>query len=92
MKDEELEIEEPTGKFILDNLPFEKRFQAANGMYVHYSDVCTLLKKYYESKVNKLNKADVISSFACFDDDNECTEQCGLCKHVANGLKQANGL
>lgn len=59
MKDEELEIEEPTGKFILDNLPFEKRFQTANGMYIHYSDVCQLLKKYHESKVKKLNKADV---------------------------------
>lgn len=59
MKDEELEIEEPTGKFILDNLPFEKRFQTANGLYIHYSDVCQLLKKYHESKVKKLNKVDV---------------------------------
>lgn len=26
---DEIELEEPTGKFILDNLPFEKRFQTA---------------------------------------------------------------
>jgi hypothetical protein len=40
------EIQEPTGKFILDNLPFENRFQTANGLYIHYSDVCILLRKY----------------------------------------------
>lgn len=40
-----IEIEEPVGKFILDNLPLGKRFQTANGLYIHYSDVCTLLKK-----------------------------------------------
>lgn len=41
----ETPIDEPIGKFILDNLPFEKRFQTETGMYIHYSDVCTLLKK-----------------------------------------------
>lgn len=47
---EELEMEEPIGKFILDNLPIEKRFQTANGIYIHYADVCTLLKKYIKHK------------------------------------------
>jgi hypothetical protein len=36
--------------------------------------------------------ADVIKSFPCFDENNECTEQCGLCKHVENGIKQGNVL
>lgn len=58
---DEIELEEPTGKFILDNLPFEKRFQTANGLYIHYADVCTLLKKYHETNVKKLNKVDVIA-------------------------------
>ena len=53
------EIEEPTGKFVLDNLPFEKRFQTANGLYIHYADVCTLLKKYHETKVKNLRLANV---------------------------------
>lgn len=39
-------IEEPVGKFILDNLPLENRFQTANGLYIHYTHVCGLLKKY----------------------------------------------
>ena len=39
-------MEEPIGKFILDNLTPDKGVQTQNGIYIHYSDVCTLLKKY----------------------------------------------
>lgn len=63
---EEIEIEEPTGKFILDNLPIEKRVITANGLYIHYSDVCQLLKKYHEDKVKKLSKAVVSGQFCRF--------------------------
>lgn len=31
-------------------------------------------------------KYDFIKSFPCLDEDNGCTEQCGLCKHVQNGI------
>ena len=44
--DDTEEIQPPIGKFILDNLPLEKRKFLADGLYIHYSDVCTLLKKY----------------------------------------------
>lgn len=41
-----LPIPKPIGQFILDNVPIEKRVITPNGIYIHYSDVCTLLKKY----------------------------------------------
>lgn len=46
---EDEEIEEPVGKFIIDNLSIEKRVITPNGMYVHYSDICKLLKEYAKS-------------------------------------------
>lgn len=39
-------IPKPIGAFILDNVPIEKRVITPNGVYIHYSDVCELLKKY----------------------------------------------
>ena len=39
------EIEDPIGKFIIDN---GKGNQTENGVYYHYTDVCRLLKLYKE--------------------------------------------
>lgn len=36
----------PIGDYIFENIPPEKRFQTNDGMYIHYSDVCTLLNKH----------------------------------------------
>ena len=44
--DNTVPIPKPVGDFILDNVPIEKRVITPNGVYIHYSDVCTLLKKY----------------------------------------------
>jgi len=78
---EEIEIEEPIGKFILDNLPIEKRVVTANGLYIHYSDVCQLLKKYHEAKVKKLSKGAVIKSVCSHKlPDAPCTlVKCNVC-------------
>lgn len=45
-KTSEEEIEKPVGKFILDNLPEGNRFYTEDGLYIHYTNVCGLLKKY----------------------------------------------
>lgn len=47
------ELEPPIGKFILDNLPIEKRVITPNGVYIHYSDVCQLLKKQLSEQQSK---------------------------------------
>jgi len=39
---EENKIEEPIGKFIIENA---KGTETQNGVYYHYNEVCTLLKK-----------------------------------------------
>jgi thiamine biosynthesis protein ThiC len=39
----ELEIKKPIGDFIIKNA---KGTQTENGVYYHYSEVCTLLKSY----------------------------------------------
>ena len=45
---EENKIEEPIGKFIIDNA---KGTETQNGVYYHYSDVCTLLNKQKEQLI-----------------------------------------
>ena len=65
---EDKEIEQPIGQFILDNLPFEKRFQTANGMYVHYSDVCVLMNKHTALHAQKIA-------------DKMVSERCAKCKY-----------
>ena len=42
----EVDIAPPIGKFVTDNLPIEKRVVTANGMYIHFTDVCSLIKKF----------------------------------------------
>lgn len=39
-------IPKPIGSVILRLIPPEKEVQGPNGIYYHYADVCTLLKKY----------------------------------------------
>jgi len=49
---EELEeINEPIGKFILDN---SEGAMTPNGAFYHYTDVCRLLKLYHKTEIQKL--------------------------------------
>ena len=43
---ETTEFPKPIGQFIIDHA---EGIQADDGMYYHYSDVCSLLKKYGKS-------------------------------------------
>lgn len=46
------EIPEPIGKFIMDNA---KGTMGSDGMYYHYSAVCSLLKLYHKEKFKPIN-------------------------------------
>jgi len=56
MPGKQLEIQglpEPIGKFVLDNA---QGVQVADGMYYHYSEVCSLLRKYKKHLEEKKDK------------------------------------
>ncbi len=46
------ELPEPIGNFILENIT---GVDTPTGVYYHYADVCTLLKKYKKTLLNKKN-------------------------------------
>jgi len=51
-KDLELKpLPKPIGSFVMENA---EGVMGNDGMYYHYSDVCTLLKKYHEQELKKL--------------------------------------
>jgi hypothetical protein len=72
------ELEKPIGDFVIKNA---KGTQTENGVYYHYSEVCTLLKKY---KKQLLIHSVVDSNFRCVmneeEDKDKCKVQCAWCE------------
>jgi hypothetical protein len=63
--------------------------------YMAYHDLKNAIKEQEEKNIiessqPQLPLGDVISSFACMNEDNDCEKQCDACKFVEKGLKQAN--
>jgi thiamine biosynthesis protein ThiC len=75
----ELEIKKPIGDFIIKNA---KGTQTENGVYYHYSEVCTLLKS-YEKQLTLTNVVVPKGAFNCGKErafgEERCKVQCKDC-------------
>ncbi len=59
-KEVEEEIKKPIGSFMLEQKDIYS-IPTNTGAHYHYSDVCKLLKRYHQSKLNEVSEKDIES-------------------------------